>query len=584
MYAEHFRLREMPFSITPDPAYLYMSPRHQEALGHLLFGTGQYGGFVQLTGEVGTGKTTIVRALLAQHLPDVEVALIHNPRQGELEFVHTICDELHVPYSDQNATLKGLVDALNAHLLKVHAAGRRTVLIIDEAQNLQPSVLEQVRLLTNLETPKEKLLRIILVGQPELSALLARPDLRQLSSRITARYHLMPLSPAETREYIEHRLQIAGARTQIFMPKALALVHRYSQGIPRLINIICDRALLGAYAAQSFVVTPEMIRTAAREVMGELPHVFDPKAHIRWRIIETGWLLALVVCTMLFATTFWPRAETQPAASSEAAVPAAATTAALPIETAPVPEHDPAADTPNQPEAEPDKVELLPATVEPVPEATLPVQQQRGLPVTSVDELARAAQPLAVVMSRLTHLWSAASIRDLGTDLCDALHTQGLECFRTRGDWDALYQVDRPAVITLKLPGGEIRYFLLQSLGKTYAILETAEGAKRVPISELTPLWTGEYLVLWRRETHKTTLYSSDSGPDVEWLQQRLNELGFLDPGADAPGRYSAALDAAVRRFQQERGLTADGVVGTRTLIELGDEQPDTPRLTSGLE
>ncbi len=582
MYAEHFRLREMPFSITPDPAYLYMSPRHQEALGHLLFGTGQYGGFVQLTGEVGTGKTTIVRALLAQHLPDVEVALIHNPRQGELEFVHTICDELHVPYSDQNATLKGLVDALNAHLLKVHAEGRRTVLIIDEAQNLQPSVLEQVRLLTNLETPKEKLLRIILVGQPELSALLARPDLRQLSSRITARYHLMPLSPAETREYIEHRLQIAGSRTQIFMPKALALVHRYSQGIPRLINIICDRALLGAYAAQSFVVTPEMVRTAAREVMGELPHVFDPKAHVRWRIIETGWLLALVVCTVLFATTFWPRAETQPTASGDAAAALKATHAG-PVETTPIAESD-SVEAPPPADTEADNVELLPATVEPLPEANLPVQQQRGLPVTSVDELARAAQPLAVVMSRLTHLWSAASIRDLGTDLCEALHTQGLECFRTRGDWDALYQIDRPAVITLKLAGGEIRYFLLQSLGKTYAILETAEGPKRLPISELTPVWTGEYLVLWRRETHKTTLYSSDTGPDVEWLQQRLSDLGFLNSAPANPGLFSAALETAVRRFQEERGLSADGVVGTRTLIELGDEQPSTPRLTSGLE
>jgi general secretion pathway protein A len=570
----------MPFSITPDPAYLYMSPRHQEALGHLLFGTGQYGGFVQLTGEVGTGKTTIVRALLAQHLPDVEVALIHNPRQGELEFVHTICDELHVPYSDQNATLKGLVDALNAHLLKVHAAGRRTVLIIDEAQNLQPSVLEQVRLLTNLETPKEKLLRIILVGQPELSALLARPDLRQLSSRITARYHLMPLSPAETREYIEHRLQIAGARSQIFMPKALSLIQRYSKGIPRLINILCDRAMLGAYAAQSFVVTPDIVRTAAREVMGELPHVFDPQAHIRWRIIETGWLVALVVCTALFATTFWPRSEApQQTATDTPTAPAALTPAA-----AAIPVATPAPDTASEPAPDDAAIELVPASAEPERDAQLPVQQQRGLPVSSVDELARSAQPLAVVMSRLTHLWSAASIRDLGADLCDALHAQGLECFRTRGDWDALYQVDRPAVITLKLANGDIRYFLLQSLGKTYAILETAEGAKRLPISALTPLWTGEYLVLWRRETHKTTLYTSDSGPDIEWLEHRLSDLGFLDLAEITPGRYSATLDAAVRDFQAERGLSADGVVGTRTLIELGDEQPDTPRLTSGLE
>ncbi len=220
MYTEFFQLREMPFSITPDPAYLYMSPRHQEALGHLLYGTGQYGGFVQITGEVGTGKTTIVRSLLDQKLPDVDVAMIHNPRQSEQEFVHSICDELGVEVPRDTTSIKVLVDALNAHLLKVHAAGRRTVLIIDEAQNLQPGVLEQVRLLTNLETAKAKLLRIMLVGQPELSTLLGRPELRQLASRITARYHQQPLSERETAEYIGHRLRIAGARSPIFEPAA----------------------------------------------------------------------------------------------------------------------------------------------------------------------------------------------------------------------------------------------------------------------------------------------------------------------------------------------------------------------------
>src|SRR5689334_8058805 len=202
MYTTYFGLREMPFSITPDPAYLYLSPRHQEALGHLLYGTGQYGGFVQLTGEVGTGKTTVVRTLLEQKLEGVDVAMIHNPRQSELEFVQSICDELRVEYDRSNLSLKTLVDGLNAHLLRNHAAGRRTVLIIDEAQNLSPDVLEQVRLLTNLETAKQKLLRIMLVGQPELGELLARPDLRQLASRITARYHLTPLEEDETSEYI----------------------------------------------------------------------------------------------------------------------------------------------------------------------------------------------------------------------------------------------------------------------------------------------------------------------------------------------------------------------------------------------
>src|SRR5689334_9852560 len=260
----------MPFSITPDPAYLYMSPRHQEALGHLLYGTGQYGGFVQLTGEVGTGKTTVVRALLAQKLEHVDVAVILNPRQNEQEFVASICDELHVKYPKKATSIKTLVDALNEHLLASHARGRRTVLVIDEAQNLQPEVLEQVRLLTNLETDKEKLLRIMLVGQPELAALLARPDLRQLAQRITARYHLTPLEPGEAGEYVGHRLRIAGGSPDLFTPRAIATVHELARGVPRLINILCDRALLGAYATGNRQVTPEIVQRAASEVSGQV--------------------------------------------------------------------------------------------------------------------------------------------------------------------------------------------------------------------------------------------------------------------------------------------------------------------------
>ena len=248
MYTTFFGLREMPFSITPDPAYLYMSPRHQEALGHLLYGTGQYGGFVQLTGEVGTGKTTIVRTLLAQKIENVDVAVVLNPRQNEQEFVASICDELHIAYPRENATLKTLIDALNAHLLESHTQGRRTVVIIDEAQNLKPEVLEQVRLLTNLETHKEKLLRIMLVGQPELAQLLARPDLRQLAQRITARYHLTPLEPDQIAAYITHRLKVAGGG-ELFTPTAIAAIARHARGIPRLVNILCDRALLGAYGS-----------------------------------------------------------------------------------------------------------------------------------------------------------------------------------------------------------------------------------------------------------------------------------------------------------------------------------------------
>ena len=267
MYAAHFGLREPPFAITPDPAYVYLSRHHQEALAHLLYGVGENGGFVQLTGEVGTGKTTLIRTLLEQRLENVDVALCLNPRLTVEELLATVCDELGASSPREPHTLKALLDALNAHLLQTHAAGRRTVLILDEAQNLSREVLEQIRLLTNLETAKHKLLRIILVGQPELRALLARPDLRQLAQRITARYHLPPLDRRATVAYIHHRLRVAGGREDLFTRSAQQTVYRHSGGVPRLINIICDRALLGAYGRGARRVTARLARAAAREAL-----------------------------------------------------------------------------------------------------------------------------------------------------------------------------------------------------------------------------------------------------------------------------------------------------------------------------
>ncbi|HET7341961.1 MAG TPA: AAA family ATPase, partial [Methylomirabilota bacterium] len=269
MYTSHFGLAEPPFSIAPDPRYLFLSEGHREALAHLLWGLGANGGFVQLTGEVGTGKTTLCRALLEQLPPEVDVAMVFNPALTSVELVAAVCDELRVPYPAGTTSLKTLVDALDRYLLDAHARGRRTVLVIDEAQDLSREVLEQVRLLTNLETTREKLLQIILIGQPELRTVLARGDLRQLAQRVTARYHLRPFSEPETRAYVRHRLQTAGQHRPIFRRAALRLVHRASRGIPRLINTICDRALLGAYAAGRTQVTAAIVRRAAGEVLGQ---------------------------------------------------------------------------------------------------------------------------------------------------------------------------------------------------------------------------------------------------------------------------------------------------------------------------
>jgi general secretion pathway protein A len=293
MYNHHFGLAEAPFSIAPDPRYLFLSEQHREALAHLLYGIGDHGGFVVLTGEVGTGKTTVCRCLL-QQIPDhIDIAVIVNPKLNSQELLQTICDELGVAVAEEQPTGKQLIDALNTFLLATHARGRNAILIIDEAQNIAIDVLEQLRLLTNLETNERKLLQLILLGQPELNTLLAQPSLRQLAQRITARYHLRPLARHEVAQYIEHRLAIAGYRGHLFAPAAVARMYRYTKGIPRLINLLADRALLGAYADNSALVDTAMVRRAAREVLPQGQRWGEPQAW--YRRLAVAFALVLVV-------------------------------------------------------------------------------------------------------------------------------------------------------------------------------------------------------------------------------------------------------------------------------------------------
>jgi general secretion pathway protein A len=267
MYNAFFGLTSQPFSIAPNPEFMFLGNRHSEALAHLRYGLGDAGGFVLLTGEVGTGKTTVSRCLLAELPANTQVAFILNPTLSELELLAAICDELKIRYKKTDASLKNLTDKITAKLSKNHQAGVNTILIIDEAQHLQPAVLEQLRLLTNLETNTKKLLQVILIGQPELQHLLQRQDLRQLAQRITARYHLMPLTMDEVRLYVQHRLQVAGCQRPVFNDAALKALFRFSGGIPRLLNLLCDRAMLGAYSQQRALVDARLVELAAGETL-----------------------------------------------------------------------------------------------------------------------------------------------------------------------------------------------------------------------------------------------------------------------------------------------------------------------------
>ncbi|MEE2024192.1 MULTISPECIES: ExeA family protein [Alkalimonas] len=289
MYTGFFGLHSQPFSIAPNPDFLYLSGRHAEALAHLRYGLGDAGGFVLLTGEVGTGKTTVSRALLQELDEQTELAFILNPTLSELELLATICDELRIRYKKSDASLKLLGDKIKNRLLKNHQQGKQTLLIIDEAQHLQPVVLEQLRLLTNLETNSRKLLQVILIGQPELQQLLQRSDLRQLAQRITARYHLMPLTEAEVQQYLSYRLKVAGSERPVFEPGAIRQLYQRSQGIPRLLNLLADRAMLAAFARQKPLVGKAEVQQAAKEILPASTGQAQAMRPALWL-----WLLALV--------------------------------------------------------------------------------------------------------------------------------------------------------------------------------------------------------------------------------------------------------------------------------------------------
>lgn len=333
MYLEHYGLTEPPFSITPDPRFVFLSERHRDALAHLLFGVtqGGGGGFVQLTGEVGTGKTTLCRLLLEQLPQNTRVALVLNPRLTPIELLEAICEELHLDLDGRRGSAKALVDALNAYLLDAYAQGLRVVLVIDEAQNLSVDALEQVRLLTNLETPTQKLLQVVLLAQPELRRILAREDLRQLAQRITARYHLMPLDATETGEYLRHRYRIAGGQRFPFDAGAVKRIHAHSGGVPRLINTLAERSLLAGYAHDVAMLDARWVDRAAAEV---LPAPAPRRR--RWTIAVPVAAMALVAAGT--ATWWWTRAPVEARPVTKAVVASVPKAPPTPTPSPPLPD------------------------------------------------------------------------------------------------------------------------------------------------------------------------------------------------------------------------------------------------------
>ncbi len=534
MYTSFFGLTEKPFAITPDPRYLYLSERHAEALAHLSYGIAEAGGFIQLTGEVGTGKTTVLRSLLQQLPPHCDVALILNPRVTPAEFLQCICDELHVQVPVAAAgSVKSLVDLLTHFLLDAHGRSRRVVLMVDEAQNLSPDVLEQVRLLTNLETATQKLLQILLIGQPELRAVLAQPELRQLAQRVTGRYHLEALRRPETIAYIRHRLRVAGATHDLFSSGALGELHRLSRGVPRIINVIADRALLGAYTREEHRVTGALVRRAASEVYGR--PVLAP--WLRWAALA-GATAGLV----LLAVAIW---RAMPAKDSTSAAPQSAAAQIAPT----------AAPLPPSPEPRPELGALL--------------------------ALDAAGTTMDSAFSSLFRMWGAEYQPANGLG-CIQAATQGLTCVWQRGSLAQLKLINRPAILALIDDANSLRQVVLSGLDRGQARLLIGASEVEVPVAQLADYWFGEFLVLWRPQASKLRpLRAGMHGEDVRWLRQGLEQLGGLPVSDPAPDVFDAELERLVEDFQRNRRLAVDGVAGVQTqlVLDAALSAPGTPTL-----
>jgi general secretion pathway protein A len=520
MYREYFGLKELPFSITPDPRYLYMSDQHREALAHLVYGINSEGGFVLLTGEVGTGKTTICRCLLDQIPEDTNIAFILNPKLTVKELLATICDELGVRYPEGNTSIKIFVDHINAYLLDAHARGRKTVLIIEEAQNLNADLLEQIRLLTNLETNKHKLLQIIMLGQPELKNMLSQTELRQLAQRITARYHLGPLSREEVAAYVNHRLSVAGARSKLFPDLTFRKLYRLSRGIPRLVNLICDRALLGAYVQGKDRVDKTTLVKAAREVFGE-PEFQKHRNLVKWVFA----ILALIGCAAALTAIYY-------------------------------------------------NYQIKPLAVV----ASTPVQQASATkPVAEVPGLLQLDWPAGKPIYRskesayqsLLKQWGVI-YKSNGGSACQQAKTQGLSCLNARGSLDSLLNLNRPAVLKLFNDQGKVFYATLTAIQGRTATFIIGIKPRIVDVKGIALRWLGDYTLLWRiPPKYQGPIKHGDQRPVVQWLDRRLALIQGRKAQLGENIVYDDVLVKQVKKFQLSEGLTPDGIVGPQTLIHL---------------
>lgn len=542
MYKAFYGLSDNPFSIAPNPHYLFLSDRHREALAHLTYGLGETGGFVLLTGEVGTGKTTVSRCLLGQLPDNTDTAFILNPSLTELELLATLCDELKIAYGD-NPTLKQLTDHLSRFLLDNHSKGRNTVLIIDEAQHLRPEVLEQLRLLTNLETDTKKLLQVILIGQPELQLLLKRQELRQLAQRITARYHLLPLNEDEIALYVLHRLQVAGRFEPLFTRKAVKVLQKYSGGIPRLINLLCERSLMAGYAQSRVPIDHHMVRQAAAEVLGEEE---PTQNRYLWPIATAA---ALFVA---FGVSYWLFTDKPVNAASASSRGLEST----PTNVAPL------------------NMQTLSATEE-KSKVVQPAEQQNNQTTQSsisdpsqrlLNDAINQSRDIDTAFAGLFSVWGKVPYK--GLTACQSAVEQGLSCYQQQGNWMSLTRLNYPAVVYLVDDNQQDFYGAVIAVDGEQLLMQLGEQQLWVDRAWFNQHFSGTFEILWQAPNLPMMDISQKSSPgQLQWLENALAHVN--NRNARRVNQFDVQLENDLKSFQSQHGLKADGIAGNQTLVRL---------------
>lgn len=521
-YTAYFGLNDIPFSIAPNPHFLFMSGRHKEALAHLTYGLGEAGGFVLLTGEVGTGKTTVSKCLLEQLPENTQAAFILNPTLSARELLATVCDELGILYDQKTATLKTFTDYLLQYLLSNHHKGKNTLLIIDEAQHLQPEVLEQLRLLTNLETHTKKLLQVILIGQPELQELLKRRDLRQLAQRITARYHLLPLNKAEVEQYIKHRLSVAGCHKPLFKDNAITLIHKLSGGVPRLINLLCDRALLGAFGNEQHQVDKALIVKASKEALN-----IDAN--------KTGFLskpvfknVAAVLAILLIGTSgfYYAQQQRQQLLIEEQAV-----------------------------------AQRNSARIQ-----QLKQQQLHNIPNALINQ----SRTLSSAFSTLFLAWQIQLPND-DTQPCTKALDYQLQCYWFKGDLDRLLALGYPAVVQLTDNNQQHYYGTVLAVHDKQLQIVFSGQTHWLSKQFFAQHYQGSAAIIWRSPKGFVDKISANSTIElVQWLENKLSAQ--QQRNARKLMKFDPLLANQLGQYQQQLGLKITEMGDTETVMSFANE------------